>query len=110
MTNAFETSGWPMLSIEVEATAFNISGAYNSPNGAGGLWPPAPFGEFIIMHLAFVMKTEIYVHTRTDIQHVHIIHQPAKCILTRIHRGLYMYRVARQLMRTRSAHLFLQRS
>ena len=48
----FKTSLWPMLLILAEANAFNTSGAYNggrpSPNGAGGLRPPAPFGEFII--------------------------------------------------------------
>ena len=38
MTNAFKTSGWPMLLILAEANAFNTSGAYNG----GGLRPPLP--------------------------------------------------------------------
>ena len=54
MTNAFKTSGRPMLLILAEANVVNTGEAYNgsglrppSPNGAGGLRPPAPFGEFI---------------------------------------------------------------
>ena len=38
MTNAFKTSGWPMLLILAEANAFKPSGAYNG----GGLRPPLP--------------------------------------------------------------------
>jgi hypothetical protein len=42
-----------MLLKYEEANAFDSRGAHNgaggaSPNGAGGLRPPAPFGEFIM--------------------------------------------------------------
>ena len=42
MANAFKTSGWPMLLILAEATAFNTSRAYNEPQmgtAAEGRWP-----------------------------------------------------------------------
>ena len=55
MANAFRTSGWPMLLILAEANAFipaeyimRAASGRPSPNGAGGLRPLAPFGEFII--------------------------------------------------------------
>ena len=52
MTNAFTTSGWPMLLILVGANAVNTSGAYNG----GGLRPPLPFGEFIICSASIKSK------------------------------------------------------